>query len=163
MKIGFFSYFVEVMKDKLLRTSVIAFLILAYTLVRPEAQGLQPGLDQALRSDPPFLEAGAAWADSVMASLTLDERIAQMIMVYGYSNMGPAHENAVLKQVKRQKVGGILFFQGEPLEQARLTYLLGGERTTVQSGRPALFWATTPHPIVEYENVSSYTVMTLAC
>jgi len=47
------------------------------------------------------------------------------------------------------------------LEQARLTYLLGGERTTVQSGRPALFWATTPHPIVKYENVSSYTVMTL--
>jgi len=123
MKIGFFSYFVEVMKDKLLRTSIIAFLILAYTLVRPEAQGLQPGLDQALRSDPPFLETGAAWADSVMANLTLDERIAQMIMVYGYSNMGPAHEKAVLKQVRRQKVGGILFFQGEPLEQARLTNL----------------------------------------
>jgi len=127
MKIGFFSYFVEAMKDKLLRTSIITFLILAYSLVRPEAQGLQPGLDQAMRSDPPFLETGAVWADSLMATMTLEERIAQMIMVYGYSNMGPAHEKAVLKQVRRQKVGGILFFQGEPLEQARLTNLYQGE------------------------------------
>ncbi len=111
------------MKKKLLQTSIIAFLILAYTLVRPEAQGLLPGLDPAKRTDPAFLEAGAAWADSVMETLSLDERIAQMIMVYGYSNMGPAHEKAVLKQVRRQKVGGILFFQGEPLEQARLTNL----------------------------------------
>ncbi len=111
------------MINKLLRASIITILILAYTLVRPEAQGLQPGLEPALRSDPPFLEAGAAWADSVMETLSLDERIAQMIMVYGYSNMGAAHEKAVLKQVKKQKVGGILFFQGEPLEQARLTNL----------------------------------------
>ncbi|RLD94856.1 MAG: hypothetical protein DRJ13_14595, partial [Bacteroidetes bacterium] len=111
------------MKNKLLQISIIAFLFLAYTLVRPEAQGLLPGLDPAKRSDPPFLEAGAAWADSVIETLSLDERIAQMIMVYGYSNMGPAHEKAVLKQVRRQKVGGILFFQGEPLEQARLTNL----------------------------------------
>jgi len=111
------------MNNKLLRTSIIMILILAYTLVRPEAQGLQPGLKPALRSDPPFIEAGAAWADSVMESLSLDERIAQMIMVYGYSNMGLAHEKAVLRQVKKQKVGGILFFQGEPLEQARLTNL----------------------------------------
>jgi len=123
MKIGFFSYFVEAMNNKLLRTSLITILIMAYTLVRPEAQGLQPGLEPALRSDPAFLEVGAAWADSVMETLSLDERIAQMIMVYGYSNMGAAHEKAVLKQVKRQKVGGILFFQGEPLEQARLTNL----------------------------------------
>jgi hypothetical protein len=69
MKIGFFSYFVEVMKNKLLRTSIITFLILAYSLVRPEAQGLQQVLDPAMRSDPQFLVAGADWADSVMATL----------------------------------------------------------------------------------------------
>ncbi len=123
MKIGFFYYFDEAMNNKLLRTSIIMILILAYTLVRPEAQGLQPGLEPALRSDPPFLATSTAWADSVMETLSLDERIAQMIMVYGYSNMGAAHEKAVLKQVKRQKVGGILFVQGEPLKQARLTNL----------------------------------------
>jgi beta-N-acetylhexosaminidase len=96
-------------------------LILAYNIVKPEAQVSQSVLEPGVRSDPPFLEVGQAWADSIMETLSLEDRIAQMIMVYGYSNMGPAHEKAVLKQVKKQGVGGILFFQGEPLEQARLT------------------------------------------
>jgi AraC-like DNA-binding protein len=47
------------------------------------------------------------------------------------------------------------------LERGRLTYLFWGERTTVEGGRPALFWATTPHQIVEYEDLTSYTVITL--
>jgi len=47
------------------------------------------------------------------------------------------------------------------LERGRLTYLFWGERTTVEGGRPALFWATTPHQIVEYQDVTSYTVITL--
>ena len=111
------------MKNKLLQATILTILLLLYSVIRPEAQGFQPVLDPPLRSDPPFIEAGAAWADSVLATLSLDERIAQMIMVYGYSNLGPVHEKAVLKQVKKQKVGGILFFQGEPLEQARLTNL----------------------------------------
>jgi beta-N-acetylhexosaminidase len=111
------------MKNKLLRTSIFMLLILVYHMVRPEAQESQSDLEPSSRSDPPFLMVGQDWADSIMATLSLEDRIAQMIMVYGYSNMGPAHEKAVLKQVKRQKVGGILFFQGEPLEQARLTNL----------------------------------------
>jgi AraC-like DNA-binding protein len=47
------------------------------------------------------------------------------------------------------------------LERGRLTYLFWGERATVEGGRLALFWATTPHQIVEYEDVTSYTVVTL--
>lgn len=47
------------------------------------------------------------------------------------------------------------------LERGHLTYLFWGQRTTVEGGRPALFWATTPHQIVEYEDVTSYTVVTL--
>lgn len=109
------------MKNKLLKTSLLTFLLLIYSVIRPEVQGFQSVLDPPVLTDPPFIEVGATWADSVLETLSLEDRIAQMIMVYGYSNMGPAHEKAVLKQVTRQKVGGILFFQGEPLEQARLT------------------------------------------
>ncbi len=67
------------------------------------------------------MEADQEWVDSVMNELSLEEQIAQMIMVYGYSNQGPEHEKMVIRQIKRHKVGGILFFQGEPMEQARLT------------------------------------------
>ncbi|MBN1763752.1 MAG: helix-turn-helix domain-containing protein [Sedimentisphaerales bacterium] len=47
------------------------------------------------------------------------------------------------------------------LEQGRLTYLFWGERVIVEEARPALFWATTPHQIVDFEDVTSYTVVTL--
>ncbi len=109
--------------QKLLRTTILALLILACSHWRTGIQGFQLEADSGKPLDPPFLAEGAAWADSLMSGMNLEERIAQMIMVYGYSNMGPLHEKAVLRQVKRQKVGGILFFQGEPREQARLTNL----------------------------------------
>jgi len=123
LKIGFFSYFDRVMIDKFIRTALLTLLIMIYTVFRPEVQGYQQQERLTEPLDPPFLAEGAAWADSLMQKMNLEERIAQMIMVYGYSNMGPEHEKAVLRQVKRQKVGGILFFQGEPREQARLTNL----------------------------------------
>ncbi len=123
MKIAFFSYFDMVIPQKLLRTTILTLLILACSPWRTGIQGYQLEADSGKPLDPPFLAEGAAWADSLMSLMNLEERIAQMIMVYAYSNMGPLHERAVLRQVKRQKVGGILFFQGEPLEQARLTNL----------------------------------------
>ncbi|MCK5067823.1 MAG: serine hydrolase [Bacteroidales bacterium] len=123
MKIAIFPYFGDVMNNNLLRKSIFILLILLYCIANPVAKESQVEIESVVLSDPPFLEADHAWADSVMETLSLDERIAQMIMVYGYSNMGPEHQKSVLKQVKRQKVGGILFFQGEPMEQARLTNL----------------------------------------
>jgi beta-glucosidase-like glycosyl hydrolase/CubicO group peptidase (beta-lactamase class C family) len=111
------------MNNRVIKTSAIAILILIFSVLRPVVLSLELYQEPVLPVDPPFVKAGAAWADSVMATLNLEERIAQMIMIYGYSNMGEAHQRNVLRQVKHDKVGGILFFQGEPLEQARLTNL----------------------------------------
>lgn len=61
------------------------------------------------------------WVDSVYNSLNLQERIGQLIMVDMYSNKDKAHENFVKKLVTEQKVGGVIFFQGGPVRQARLT------------------------------------------
>ena len=65
------------MKNKLLRTTIIMLLILAYNIVKPVAQESQSVLEPAVRSDPPFLEAGQAWADSLMETLSLEDRIAK--------------------------------------------------------------------------------------
>ena len=43
----------------------------------------------------------------------------------------------------------------------KLTYLLWGERIVVEGGRLALFWASTPHQIVDFEDLESYYVITL--
>jgi AraC-like DNA-binding protein len=46
-------------------------------------------------------------------------------------------------------------------DRGRLTYLFWGQRVTVKGGRPALFWAATPHQIVDFEDLDSYLVITL--
>lgn len=70
---------------------------------------------------PPFLiHLHQAWVDSVFNTLTPDERIAQLIMVAAYSNRGPDHKAEVLKLIREQKVGGLVFFQGGPGREAVL-------------------------------------------
>ncbi len=47
------------------------------------------------------------------------------------------------------------------LPSGTLTYLLGGQRITVKSGRLAVFWAAIPHQIVDFEGKEPYFVLTL--
>ncbi|WP_338876053.1 glycoside hydrolase family 3 N-terminal domain-containing protein [Spirosoma sp. SC4-14] len=76
------------------------------------------------QASPPFLTLSQAqnrWADSVYACLTPDERIAQLIMVAGYSNRKPAYEDSLVNLVHSYKLGGVVMFQGGPMRQAKLT------------------------------------------
>jgi beta-N-acetylhexosaminidase len=109
------------MRNNVFQITVLAVIIFVYSFSRPGYDTLPPSFEPAFPQYPAFMEADQVWVDSVMNELSLEERIAQMIMVYGYSNMGVDHEKMVLRQIKRHKVGGILFFQGEPMKQARLT------------------------------------------
>ncbi|WP_207432325.1 glycoside hydrolase family 3 protein [Sabulibacter ruber] len=61
------------------------------------------------------------WVDSVFRRMTPDERITQLMMIEVFSNQGQKHEEDVLKLIKRYKVGGLIFFQGGPVRQAKLT------------------------------------------
>ncbi len=61
------------------------------------------------------------WVDSVFQSLTLQERIGQLFMAAAYSNRGPEHTDALLKLIREQHIGGLIFFQGTPERQAELT------------------------------------------
>ena len=108
------------MRNKLLQ---IAFLSLLFLVVNGSHEGqfrMVEAFLPASRQQPPYLQEESRWADSITASLSLEEQIAQMVMIWGYSNQGPEHEKSVLRQISRYKVGGILFFQGDPLKQARL-------------------------------------------
>ncbi|MCC9135010.1 glycoside hydrolase family 3 protein [Pontibacter silvestris] len=67
------------------------------------------------------LETSSPWVDSVFNTLTVDERIAQLIVIEAFSNKGPKYEADVMHLVKKYKVGGIIFFQGGPVRQAILT------------------------------------------
>lgn len=61
------------------------------------------------------------WVDSVMKSLTLREKIAQSFLVSAFSNKDQKHIDEISTLVKNDRIGGLIFFQGGPVRQARLT------------------------------------------
>jgi beta-glucosidase-like glycosyl hydrolase/CubicO group peptidase (beta-lactamase class C family) len=74
-------------------------------------------------------ETDAAWADSIMSGMNQEQRIAQLFMVAAYSNKTFAEEKKILKLVEKYQIGGLIFFQGTPQEQARLTNLYQSKST----------------------------------
>lgn len=61
------------------------------------------------------------WVDSVYNTLTFDERIGQLFMVSAYSNKDSLHAKSIDKLIQENKIGGLIFFQGGPVRQAKLT------------------------------------------
>ena len=68
--------------------------------------------------------AADLWADSVFATLTEDERIAQLMVIRtsapGKDGKAIFYDDLVDNLVKKYNVGGVCLFQGTPLEQASL-------------------------------------------
>lgn len=61
------------------------------------------------------------WVDSVYNQLSFDEKVGQLFMVAAYSNKDEAHNKSIDKLVEENKIGGLIFFQGGPMRQAKLT------------------------------------------
>ena len=76
------------------------------------------------QNNPPFNQKqNEVWADSVMKTLTPDERIGQLFMVAAYSDSASHNNNieSVTTLIQEQKIGGLIFFKGGPVRQAQLT------------------------------------------
>lgn len=61
------------------------------------------------------------WYEQVIKQMTLDEKIGQLFMVAAYSNKDVAHTNEIEELIRKYNIGGLIFFQGDPLKQAYLT------------------------------------------
>lgn len=62
-----------------------------------------------------------SWADSVLQTLTLDEKIAQLMMIRAHSDKDEKYCANLVKYINDYQVGGVCFFQGGPCRQAALT------------------------------------------
>lgn len=62
-----------------------------------------------------------AWVDSVYNQMALEDKIGQLFMVAAYSNKDSAHIKSIETLIKTHRIGGLIFFQGGPGRQARLT------------------------------------------
>lgn len=82
-------------------------------------------MDKALLVEDPLVAtdpiAQLNWVDSVYQSLSPEDRLGQLFMVAAYSNKDQAHVNEISTLVRNENLGGLIFFQGGPDRQARLT------------------------------------------
>ena len=93
----------------------LAILIITFIL-----SGFRPGFSQI--ADPPFIKyLNHPWVDSVMKSLSQEQRIAQCMWIAAYSNRDVSHEVEISDVIRKYSPGGLIFFQGTPEKQAELT------------------------------------------
>lgn len=54
-----------------------------------------------------------SWSETQLKNMTLEEKIGQFFMISAHPDLGESEMNKVIELVKVQKVGGVIFFQGE--------------------------------------------------
>ena len=90
------------------------FIFFLLTLFNLCGQNFDP-----LRTDDYFLQE--KWVDSILSSMTIDEKIGQLFMIQAYSNLDSVHENKIKEMIQKYHVGNLIFMQGTPIKQAQLT------------------------------------------
>jgi beta-glucosidase-like glycosyl hydrolase/CubicO group peptidase (beta-lactamase class C family) len=84
-------------------------------------QGAAAAKSKPAVQPPAFLQyLHSPWVDSVMRTLTPDQRVAQLFMVAAYSNRKRIDEDSISTLIQQSGIGGLIFFQGGPVRQARL-------------------------------------------
>ena len=61
------------------------------------------------------------WVESEFKKLSDDEKIAQLFIIRTHSNWEQKKIDSILAIIKKYNVGGICFFQGDPINQAIIT------------------------------------------
>lgn len=60
------------------------------------------------------------WVDSLLNTMSLDEKIGQLFMVQAYSNKEQANTDEINKLITNYHIGGLIFMQGTPSSQVNL-------------------------------------------
>lgn len=61
------------------------------------------------------------WVDSVFNSLSASEKVAQLLMIRTYSNQDRTFYDSISRLILDHNLGGLCFFQGDPVQQSQLT------------------------------------------
>ncbi len=61
------------------------------------------------------------WVDSVFKKMNRNEKIGQLFMVRAHTNLGQRYIDSVATIIKKERLGGVVFFQGGPVRQANVS------------------------------------------
>jgi len=69
----------------------------------------------SLAKDPPFVAYKYdTWVTETIDRMTIEEKIAQLMMITAYPNQNSASKSKLIDQIKKYRPGGILIMQGTP-------------------------------------------------
>ena len=91
----------------------IVFLTAIFAVIRVNSQSLK------IENKEDLIQK--KWADSVLNTLSIDQKIGQLFMIAAYSNKDEKHYQIIENLVQQHQLGGLIFMQGTPLKQAELT------------------------------------------
>jgi len=63
------------------------------------------------------------WVDNLMNKMSINQKIGQLFMIQAYSNKEKKHTSYVKKMIRKYHIGGLIFMQGTPERQVKLTNL----------------------------------------
>lgn len=93
------------------RIKLLLIVIFAFTVSKISSQN----------TDPPFLKyLNHPWVDSVMTSLNDEEKVGQLIWVAGFSNRDISHEVYLTDLIRKNHIGGVIFFQDNVQKQSEM-------------------------------------------
>jgi beta-N-acetylhexosaminidase len=106
-------------KTILIFSTLLIFSIFYLTYTSPgfANTSLQPSYPSLTPTD----AWSTPWVDSVFNSLTMEQRIAQLLMIEVSSNQNRTYNNRIERLISNHNIGGIIFFKGGPTSQLNLT------------------------------------------
>lgn len=100
----------------MVRTNFVFFgALIAFAGLNTASAQIDPKQDNLSDSN-----ARTAWVDSVYRSLSRRERLAQLFFVRAHTDKGKAYEDSIAHVIEKEKIGGLVFFQGGPKRQYAL-------------------------------------------
>ncbi len=103
---------------------LMLIVLLSLVWSSPTKKSLFPKTNPTKKSrvySPDSLLMETIWLDSMMSTLSIDEKIGQLFTIRAHSNLGADHVREVEQQIKKFHVGGLCFFQGTAAKQLELT------------------------------------------
>jgi beta-N-acetylhexosaminidase len=77
--------------------------------------------EKLISTPPDYLARQERWADSLLATMSLEEKVGQLFMIATFSNRTETYYQQIENTIATYHLGGLIFFQGGPCRQARLT------------------------------------------
>lgn len=99
---------------KVLKATIITFIYLFISV-----SGFSNDSIHAVKNTP--TPEQTYWVDSVFSSLSVEEKIAQLFMIRTFSNKDKKYYEETERLIRDYNLGGLCFFQGGPVRQAKLT------------------------------------------